>query len=411
MTQSPQISYQAVLSRPQVPLRFGAALAGRLAYPLVFIPLLLAIEASTGSFAVAGAAVGVYGATAGFLAPLRAKAIDRYGQRRTLPILAFCFSALLVATSAITATAGSSALLCVVMAGLVGAVAPPLGPVMRVLWKQLTEGPVMLKRALTLDAVIEEVLYLIGPAVAGLLVTLLPASAVLLLPAVLVSAGTVGMMAAGTLGAPPGVSAGRIPHAIEAPQKRLTSRSFLSLLSPVLGIGVALGVIYVAVPAFGHERGNVAATGLILAAFAAGSALGGMLYGRLEWTLSPLGQLPLLAAGVAVGAIAMAVAPGVITLGILAAVTGLFLSPAMISAYFAASKYGPSAQATEVNTWVNTSQNIGAAAGSALAGILIERSTTSTSFVSAGVAALALIVAGMFLSRQIGSGKRTSPRR
>lgn len=316
-----------------------------------------------------------------------------------------------MATSAITATAGSSALLCVVMAGLVGAFAPPLGPVMRVLWKQLTEGPVMLKRALTLDAVIEEVLYLIGPAVAGLLVTLMPASAVLLLPAVLVSAGTVGMMAAGTLGAPPGVRASKTPHAIEAPQKLLTSRSFLSLLSPVLGIGVALGVIYVAVPAFGQARGSVAATGLILAAFAAGSALGGMLYGRLEWTLSPLGQLPLLAAGVAVGTIAMAVAPGVITLGILAAVTGLFLSPAMISAYFAASEYGTSAQATEVNTWVNTSQNIGSAAGSALAGILIERSTTSTSFVSAGVAALALIVAGMFLSRQIGSGKLTSPRR
>lgn len=38
MTQLPQNSYQAVLARPQVPLTFSAALVGRLAYPLVFIP-------------------------------------------------------------------------------------------------------------------------------------------------------------------------------------------------------------------------------------------------------------------------------------------------------------------------------------------------------------------------------------
>ncbi|ALE93679.1 hypothetical protein AOC05_17350 [Arthrobacter alpinus] len=325
MTQLPQNSYQAVLSRPQVPLTFSAALVGRLAYPLVFIPLLLAIEASTGSFAVAGAAVAGYGATAGFLAPLRAKAIDLFGPRRTLPVLTFFFSAFLMAIRAITASSEASPLLCTVLAGLAGAFAPPLGPVMRVLWKRLTDGPAMLKRALTLDAVIEEVLYLIGPAVAGLLIAVVPANTVLLLPAALVLIGTVGMVASGSLSDAPGGNAKKFSSPIEARQKLLASRPFLSLLAPVLGIGVALGIIYVAVPAFGEVQGNVAATGLILATFAAGSALGGILYGRFAWSLAPMRQLPLLAAGVAVGSIAMAVASGVVTLGIIAALTGLFL--------------------------------------------------------------------------------------
>lgn len=399
MTQTPEISYQAVLSRPQVPLTFSAALLGRLAYPLVFIPLLLAIEASTGSFAAAGGAVAAYGATAGFLAPLRAKAIDRYGQRRTLPVLTFCFAAFLVSTSAITASSDASPVLCTVMAGLAGAFAPPLGPVMRVLWKRLTDGPVMLKRALTLDAVLEEVLYVIGPAAAGLLVAVMPANTVLMLPAAIVSIGTIGMVASGSLTVSPDASPNKLSIPIEAPQKLLSSRSFLSLLTPVLGIGVALGIVYVAVPAFGEERGNVAATGLVLAAFAAGSAVGGILYGRLDGSRTPMRQLPVLAAGVAVGTIAMAVAPGVVTLGIIAAATGLFLSPAMIAAYVAASSFGTDQQATEVNTWVNTSQNIGSAAGSALAGLLIETSSTRLSFTAAGVLTLVLVAAGLCLAR------------
>lgn len=258
--------------------------------------------------------------------------------------------------SAITASSNGSPVLSTIMAGLAGAFAPPLGPVMRVLWKRLTDGPVMLKRALTLDAVIEEVLYLIGPAVVGLLITIVPASTVLLLPAVLVSVGT---------------------------------------------IGIALGIIYVTVPAFGEVQGNVAATGMILATFAAGSAVGGILYGRFEWSLAPMQQLPVLTAGVAVGPIAMAVAPGVATLGIIAALTGIFLSPAMITAYFVASRFGSNEQATEVNTWVNTSQNIGSAAGSALAGVLIETSGIGISFVAAGVAALALVVVGLLFARAI----------
>ena len=399
MTASPHYSYQAVLTRPRVPLTFGAALVGRLAYPLVFIPLLLAIETSTGSFAVAGAGVAAYGATAGFLAPLRAKVIDRYGQRRTLVILTFGFAGLLVTISAITASSNTSAVLCTLMAGLAGAFAPPLGPIMRVLWKRLTDGSVMLKRALTLDTVLEEVLYLIGPALAGLLISLAPANMVLLLPAALISIGTIALVLSGSLSVSPRAGSSDIFAPIEDRQKLLASRSFLSLLAPVLGIGVALGIIYVAVPAVGEAEGNVVAAGLILAVFAAGSAVGGIIYGRFDGNVDPMLALPFLAAGVGVGSIAMAIAPGVIALGVIAGLTGLFLSPAMISAYFVASRFGNHEQATEVNTWVNTSQNIGSAMGAAVAGVIIEISGTSISFVCAAVAVLVLLAAGLFLGR------------
>ena len=61
-----------MLTLPNVPLTFLSALVGRSAYALVILPLLFAVQATTGSVATAGIAVAVYGATASFLAPFRA---------------------------------------------------------------------------------------------------------------------------------------------------------------------------------------------------------------------------------------------------------------------------------------------------------------------------------------------------
>jgi len=58
--------YFDVLALPNVPLTFGAALVGRSAYALVILPLLYAVSEATGSVALAGVAVAIYGATASF---------------------------------------------------------------------------------------------------------------------------------------------------------------------------------------------------------------------------------------------------------------------------------------------------------------------------------------------------------
>jgi len=51
-----------------------------------------------------------------------------------------------------------------------------------------------------------------------------------------------------------------------------------------------------------------------------------------------------------------------ISLAVVLALTGIFLSPVMIVAYFAANAFGRPARQTESTTWVNTSHNVGAAA-------------------------------------------------
>jgi len=70
-------TYAGIVKLPKMPLVFASAMAGRFAYPLVGLPLLLAVEEATGSFSAAGVAAGTYGAAAGFLGPARARILDR----------------------------------------------------------------------------------------------------------------------------------------------------------------------------------------------------------------------------------------------------------------------------------------------------------------------------------------------
>ena len=397
-------SYASILALPHVKFIFGSALAGRFAYALVGLPLLLAIQGSSGSFGAAGLAVGVFGATVAFLAPVRARLIDRFGRRRTLPPFAIAFALSLVALAAATNSASSVAL-CVILAGLGGSVAPPLGPSMRVLWAQLTPTPTHLRKALSLDAVLEELLYLGGPALSGFLLLIISPSAALLIPAVLVVFGAVAMVASPAAQEnapePTGPSTDSTstststPETVPARERMLLSQGlFLALLIPVLAGGLIVGAVYVVIPAALAGAGTEGAIGIVLAAFAAGSAVGGLVYARTHSTASPQSQLLLLVSALTVGAAAIALgarsAPG---LGVILFASGLFLSPIMIVAYFAASGFGGAHRQTMATTWVNTAHNLGAAAGSIVAGLVIEAGGPATASLVTAAASAALIVA------------------
>ncbi|TFC15247.1 MFS transporter [Cryobacterium algoritolerans] len=389
--------YAAILTTPGVPFVFASALSGRFAYAVVGLPMLIAVESATGSYAVAGAAMGAYGATAGFLAPLRARLIDRFGRRRMLLALAIAFSVALGLLALETAV-GDSASWSIALAGVVGVVAPPLGPIMRVLWAALVPSPGLLRKALSLDAVLEEVLYLAGPVLAGAILLWLSPSAALLIPAALIVVGTVLMVSSPAMLLGPAR-----PAANGSPRSEplLTDPRFVALLLPVLAAGVLVGTVYVAVPALigatgqvgtSGNAGSTAEAGIVLAVFAAGSAVGGLVYGALRIVSSATRQLLVIAGLFVVGIAAAGLATSTPVLGLLIALAGLCLSPIMIVAYVAASAFGRGGRDTEATTWVNTAHNVGAAAGSALAGVLIEARGAEDAFFGAAIGGAALLV-------------------
>lgn len=388
--------YFDVLTLPRVPSTFGTALIGRGAYALVFLPLLYAVTDATGSVGLAGIAVGLYGAGASFLAPVRARFIDRYGARRTLTVLIIVFGSTLTAIGASSLLSLDGSLL-IVLAAVAGSFAPPLGPTMRVAWGRLAPNDELLKKSLSLDAVVEELLYLAGPAASGVALVFIAPGAALLVPAGLVLLG--GLLFVGTRTVRDMGPQAAVATAELRGKSLILDPRFIAVLLPALVAGAIWGSISISVPVIVAEVGGPAAAGIALGVFAGGSAVGGLVFGALRVPGSPIRQLLVLATALLAVSSMVAVATGAITTSIVLGTAGLFFSPVMIVAYFAAHRAGGEHRQNSATTWVNTSHNIGAAAGSAVAGVLIQATSVPTATAAIAVAAAVLLIASAVLGR------------
>ncbi|MFI7388557.1 MFS transporter [Streptomyces sp. NPDC049813] len=373
--------YAAVLRTPYALRTFGAALLGRLSYGTVSLSLMLAAKAATGSYAVAGTVMAVFGTASVLLSPLRARFIDRYGPRRALTPMALGYAALLGVVAAVTWRPGAPGPLLAVLALCAGAATPPLGPTMRTVWSRLLPDRRLLQRAYSLDGVAEELLFVSGPLVVGVLVLFAPPASGIALSAGLVAAGTLMFVASPLVGA--------VPPADRARRER--GRVVGRLARPVavvLGAGVALGAADLLVLAFAEDRGRADAAAWVLAALSAGSAVGGLANGAVDWRRPAAHRLTLAALGLAASLGAAALAPGLLVLAGAAACVGLFVTPALTTAYLIADESVDPGLRTQAGVWVNTAFNAGSSGGTAAMGLLVGRAPLPLCFMVAAAAPL-----------------------
>jgi MFS family permease len=383
-------SYLAVLRLPHARPLLLASLVGRLSNATGPLSIVLFVQEKTGSLAQAGAASAAIALASGLLAPVRGRLVDRYGQRRCLAPMALAFAA---ALAGLVAVAGpGTAAVTVGLAAAAGAVAPPLSASMRVLWVSLVgQGP-RLQTAYALDAVLDELLFVAGPLLAGGLATLYRPAAGVLATAGLTAAGTLGFVASPVSRAQAGShtdGAGRVGWA-----GALTGPSLRTLVLSLTGVGAAIGIWEIGLVGAAREAGAPAAASLSLAAWAAASAVGGLWYGSRTWR-RPTGQryLTLLALLVLAGA-AMAAAGSPLAIGALVALVGLVLAPLESSAYVLAAELAPAGTLTESGSWLNTAINVTGAAGLAVAGALVDRAGVAATL----AVACACTVAGLLVA-------------
>ncbi|WP_034517260.1 MFS transporter [Actinomadura rifamycini] len=312
------MSYSAVLRAPHVRRTFTLTLIGRLSYATAPFSLTLALVAATGSYTTTGTVIALYGLTVSALSPLRARLIDHHGPRRTLPPLTAAHALTLTALAAATWHPGTPVPALAALTVTAGATAPPLGVVMRAHWSDLLPDRTLLHRALSLDGVAEELLFVTGPLLAGLI--------------------------AATTTPSLGIAAG----------------------APLLIIGT-LGLA--TSPALPRTRPTAAWTE---AALAAGSALGGLTYGALTWRSTPRTRLTACTAALGTALAAAALAPTTAALTALVAAAGLFIAPATTTAYLIADTDAPPDARVRAAAWVNTALNLGATTGIAATGALLD---------------------------------------
>lgn len=359
-----------VLRLPHARGVFAAALLGRLSLAMISLGLLLTVQRSTGSYAIAGAATALFGVANVVIAPARARLVDRRGPGRILIILAAGYAAGLLALAGLAGWAAPTWSL-LAAAAVAGFCAPPLGAVMRGLWAVLAPDPATLSRAYSLDAVAEELLFVTGPLVVGAVVLVAPPAITLLLGAGLAVGGAVGM----TRSPAAAVAAAPVPVAPTSTRIRpLRQAGFWPVLMALFGVGVVLGTIEVVVPALAQQHHHVAAAGALLALLSLGSAVRGLFHGHRTWSSTPVVRLLVFTAALVVASATLVAAQQILLFALVLIVVGLFLAPALIVGYLLAGQLVPAAARTEASTWITTASNAGAAASAALVGYFVDRS-------------------------------------
>ncbi|MET9175392.1 MFS transporter [Streptomyces misionensis] len=374
-------SYAAVLRLPHVRRTFTAALAARLSYGTVGLAVMLSVTRATGSYAVSGAVMSLFGATTVFLTPLRAALSDRHGARRAVLPMAVLYGALLALLAVLTWRPGAPVALIATVAALAGACAPPLGPVMRAVWAELAPDQRMLQRAYSLDGVAEELLFVSGPVLVGVLTGFAPPASGVLFSALLVVGGASVFLSSPVIPGPrPAPPSGR----------RSAVGGLAAPFAVALGAGLAVSAVELLTMAFATERGYD--TGLVpwvLGAVSAGSAVGGLVNGAVTWRAAARTRLVLFAGALGCVIAVAGLAPNLWLLTAALALAGAFIAPTLTTAYLAADEVAAPESRTQAGAWVNMGVNGGSSAGALVAGLLIGRLPLGVCFLVTGATALA----------------------
>ncbi|MFE7135257.1 MFS transporter [Streptomyces sp. NPDC057638] len=379
--------YADVLRAPYAARLLVGTLVGRLPHATSAIAIMLFARAEGGSYSLGGGLAAAYGVATAVGQPLLGRMVDLRGQLR-VQLPAAVLSALAMAVLALTGI-GSLALAYTAVA-VAGLFTPPLEGGLRALWPSVLGREDRLHRAYALDAVAQEVMFTVGPLLVTVLVALFSPAAALLVINVL---GVLGALA--VVLSPPALawrSAPRGAHWLGA----LRSPGLLALLGSFFFVGLALGSITVAGVAYADDHGRESIYGWLLAALSFGALVGGVCYGARAWAGTPEGRLRVLVALLALGYLPLALTPGVPAMTALSALAGLFLAPALACAFVVVDRHAPRGTVTEAFSWLVTTFGVGAAAGTAATGPVVEHATTAWGFAVAaggGVAALLVLLA------------------
>ncbi|WP_375546442.1 MFS transporter [Actinophytocola gossypii] len=383
MSHSARVSdYRAALTTPGAGWPVLTSLLARMPIAMIGLSLLLFVQRETGSFAVAGAvsAGSLIGVAVGAVA--QGRIMDRLGPTRPLLVVATLFAAAITAV-VLAIEAHQPSVVLVALGGLVGLTEPMVGPASRALWVHLLPpGPVR-HAAYAYEAISLEVFFILGPALAGVLVAAPWGGTGVVLGSVCMIAGSVGFALTPVARAvrPEPVAHGPLLGALAFPGMRTVALA-------AFGFGITVGFVEVAVPAAATNAGEAWLGGVMLAMWSLTSVAFGLYYAVRPWPRPMHLRLPALLGGFALLIAPMAIAPGLVWLSVAMLVAGILITPQSTAHSTAIEQVTPQGTATEAFGWVITSVTLGLAAGHSTSGWLVEHVGVPASFLASSGAGL-----------------------
>lgn len=407
------------------------AFLARLPLAMLTVGALTLVTSVTGSYATGGLAAGAVGLGSALGAPVLGYIADRVGQR---PVL---LTAAVVNPLAIALTLYMAFLLpdaatpyaALAAAFLMGATCPQVGPLARVRWMAMTErrrpsdpaGARDLDTAMSYEGTADELSFVLGPALVGLLAAAvapwlpLAIAAVLTLtmvtafalhptvrsvvPARAARAARGGNSGAETSGTPAGPAAAE-PRA-----------DWLSIALPVLGM-VAMGTFFggtqTSLTAFGGLFNISSAAGLLYAVMGISSAAAALSVAFWPERFSPAARWMVSAAAMAAFSVLLLFPADIPTMLVALFILGIPVGPTMVSIFGIGAVVAPRHLMGTVMTMLASGVVTGTAIGAALAGRLADSSGHQAAFLVPVAAAVVLLILSLCVRWVVASRLRRS---
>ncbi len=387
--------YRAFLALPDVRQTLIVTFFSRMPVGMLGFAMVMFLRESLGNFKLAGSVIGVYFIAMAVSSPIKGRIIDRIGPMLPLKVCGVfdpLFFALMIA-AVWFALPISVVIVCVVMMGLFST---PVATLTRAIWRHRFDSDDNRRMAFSVDSVLMEINFTLGPAVIGLVLAFSTPKAAIIVAWLAATSSILIFMRN------PGLKYWQQ----EPPSERhllgpLTEGRLILIFVILFGLAMACGMLEVGYPAYTTSLAMPAFAGVLLAVNSFGSAVGGALFGASKLRLSMEKQFAIL---LAVFGVLMCLHLAVdakesrYLFALMAFIAGCAISPAFALQALLISRIAPAKYATEAFTWSGTFIVTGLGAGMAIGGALSEIYFVKAPFVAGSAVLLVAATLTLFLT-------------
>ncbi|MFC8428176.1 MFS transporter [Streptomyces sp. NPDC057253] len=392
--------YRALFAAPGSKGFSAAGFVGRMPLSMMGIGVVTMISQLTGRYGLAGTLSATIALAAAAIGPQVSRLVDLHGQRRVLRP-ATLVALVAAAGMLLAAHFGWPDWVLFVCAVGIGAV-PSLGAMIRSRWAALYRGTPQLHTAYSFESVVDEVCFIFGPIISIGLSTAWFPEAGPLLAACFLAIGVFWLTAQRATEPAPH------PRTEHSGGSALRSRGLQVLVATFVATGTIFGAVDVVTVAFADEQGHKAAASVVLALYAAGSCVAGLVFGLLRFSGAPERRWLLGICAMAVSMIPLLLVGNLPFLAVALFVAGLSIAPTMITTMSLIEQHVPRAQLTEGMTWISTGLAVGVALGSSIAGWVIDAAGARAGYGVPAVSGAVAVAVGFLGYRRL---SRPAPRR
>ena len=394
-------------------------------FPMVGMTITITVQHYYGNYTLAGVLTAIQAISLAVVSPLLGKLVDKFGQRRvSIPTVIVWIVASTAMVTSITRQAPEWMLY--VITPFLAAI-PPWGGMSRSRWAYVLKGDrIRTDRALSLSGVFDECMWVVGnplastlAVISGVLAFSFTGMCVIVGSLMFLTEHSTEPPSQTELAMQAGISRAEYRrreteraaqmqhHAQKGKNKSIWSAGLVAVCATWFGLGAFQSAAAIAIIAFATEQGLKQYSGFVFACFSISSLIGAIFYGAKNWMIPLWKRFYFCLAMVNLGIASFMFASNLWVIMIIYLFIGVGQAPTWINGNQLILHLVPPTRFTEGMSWMGAMNAIGASAGSAIAGVYIDRMGSHGGFLVVTTLALTSLAIALLGFKQIKESTET----